>query len=889
MKRFFNVFKTDYIRLNIFAINLPINVYLIILISVIFSSVAYIIFLAYNLVVAYNDARAHMDMARLVFDNLKPGLAQIGSVWLPLDHLLKLVFVWDDSLWQSGFAGSIWSMISYVLTSLLIYLLVSKVTHDKIASLLGTLVFITNINVLYMQSTPMTELLLLFFFTATTYFLYLWSGTKKIEYLIVAAFWVFLATLTRYDGWFLFATASLFVVAVTVREFFEDKETKHKTVIRKYWSLLESRIILFCLAGGLGIFLWFGWNLLIFGDPLYFATGPYSAKSQQDRIDASGALFSKHDLPLSILAYWYAMVDNVGLLLMLFAVTGLVVFIFRKRLKDSALAIYTLLSPFFFHVISLFVGFSILVVPEIGPELTKQANSSWFNVRYGLMILPAVAFFSGYLTRKSILLKTILFALIVLEFFLFYSKKNVITITDGVIGTSSLDVGDVRDWLVFNVRDKKGLILTSISYNNALAFSTGMHLKRFIHEGTGKYWSDSLKDPTTHAQWIVMANGDVGDPVYTALITKEKSNFLHFYDLKMKGKHTNIYERKEVEQGLVWKDGNELRIGDEAFRFVGVNSYDLAYRSADEIDETLRTAKENGIKVIRFWAFGDGIEHGFQPSPDEYNKAMIDNLALIVRDAEKYNLKLIITMSNYWGDYGGVPQYLKWANLPNKSPKDFDLFFTSSETKNIYKDYVREIVTAIDPVTNKAINRSPAILSWELMNEPRSSRIETSKVVADWANEMSKYILSLDNIHIVSLGSEGFSGLYNDGKNGPLISNVGSLDSINMLTAHYYLSKDERDLPAILHDWTKQSKINYKKPLILEEVGFDKNPKKNNNRTREELVSELFDYAKKEGVNGIVFWNWALKIDESFGISPNDPKDSQLLKIIRSYSDSLPK
>ena len=71
------------------------------------SIVTYIVTLRHGYVTAYNDSRAHMNMARLVVDNLNPGLAQIGSVWLPLDHLLKLILVWQNDLWQSGFAGAI--------------------------------------------------------------------------------------------------------------------------------------------------------------------------------------------------------------------------------------------------------------------------------------------------------------------------------------------------------------------------------------------------------------------------------------------------------------------------------------------------------------------------------------------------------------------------------------------------------------------------------------------------------------------------------------------------------------------------------------------------------------------------------------------------------------
>jgi hypothetical protein len=36
----------------------------------------------------YGDAIAHMEGARRIFDSLTPGYEEIGSVWLPLFHLL---------------------------------------------------------------------------------------------------------------------------------------------------------------------------------------------------------------------------------------------------------------------------------------------------------------------------------------------------------------------------------------------------------------------------------------------------------------------------------------------------------------------------------------------------------------------------------------------------------------------------------------------------------------------------------------------------------------------------------------------------------------------------------------------------------------------------------
>ena len=84
-------------------------------------SIAYFIYyFANGLGVAYNDARSHLDISRRVVENLTPGFAQLGSVWLPLPHLLATLTIWNDFMWHSGLAGAIQSMIAFVATGLII-------------------------------------------------------------------------------------------------------------------------------------------------------------------------------------------------------------------------------------------------------------------------------------------------------------------------------------------------------------------------------------------------------------------------------------------------------------------------------------------------------------------------------------------------------------------------------------------------------------------------------------------------------------------------------------------------------------------------------------------------------------------------------------------------
>src|SRR6202451_4644625 len=62
----------------------------------------------------YGDAVAHINIARRVFDSQTPGLLELGTVWLPLPHLLMIPFIYSNAIWQNGSGGSIPSMIAYV-------------------------------------------------------------------------------------------------------------------------------------------------------------------------------------------------------------------------------------------------------------------------------------------------------------------------------------------------------------------------------------------------------------------------------------------------------------------------------------------------------------------------------------------------------------------------------------------------------------------------------------------------------------------------------------------------------------------------------------------------------------------------------------------------------
>ncbi len=166
-------------------------------------------------IVTYGDAESHLNIAKRVIHSLTPGMAQLGGIWLPLPHLLMLPFVYFDTLWRTGLAGSIVSGTSFVFAAYYIYRLTLLLTKNKGAAFFAFLVFAANPNMIYMQATPMTEMpLVAFFVISSYYFIEYLLDQENTRGLVLASLFGFCASLTRYDGWFLVAMEGLVITLV---------------------------------------------------------------------------------------------------------------------------------------------------------------------------------------------------------------------------------------------------------------------------------------------------------------------------------------------------------------------------------------------------------------------------------------------------------------------------------------------------------------------------------------------------------------------------------------------------------------------------------------------------------------------------------------------------
>ena len=174
-----------------------------------------------GLTLSHYDAKAHLVVARRVLDSLTPEYSQIGAVWLPLPHLLNLLPVQIDAFYRTGASAVAISIVSFAVLCYAAAYLVQKITGSNIAAAVAVFAIGTDPNVLYLQSTPMTEPLLFALVLMAIAAAYDWVdlerrtplARKDIDRARARTGWLLVAAcLTRYEAWPV--TASLLALAL---------------------------------------------------------------------------------------------------------------------------------------------------------------------------------------------------------------------------------------------------------------------------------------------------------------------------------------------------------------------------------------------------------------------------------------------------------------------------------------------------------------------------------------------------------------------------------------------------------------------------------------------------------------------------------------------------
>ena len=117
---------------------------------VLFGTAAAVHYHSLGLTLAHYDARAHLVVARRIFDSLTPGWQQVGAVWLPLPHLLNALPVQIDWLYRTGYSGVAISIAAVALASWAIARLIQGATGSWIGGAVAAALLLLNPDVLYL-------------------------------------------------------------------------------------------------------------------------------------------------------------------------------------------------------------------------------------------------------------------------------------------------------------------------------------------------------------------------------------------------------------------------------------------------------------------------------------------------------------------------------------------------------------------------------------------------------------------------------------------------------------------------------------------------------------------------------------------------------------------
>jgi hypothetical protein len=464
-----------------------------------------------GLLLLYGDAVAHMHIARRVFDSLNPGFRQLGSVWLPLPHILLLPFVQRMDWWQSGLGGAWPSIACYIAGSVGVYRLARIWLAPQFATV-AVAFYALNPGLLYMQTTAMNEPL----FLAEV----IWSVLLVVECgralenhdqrracrsLVAAGLVVMAAVYTRYDGWVFGFLIWLAVAWRMLRE-------------KRWKEPVGGAFTLFTVMVAVAPALWLAYNAKQFHDPLDFIRGPYSAKAIEDRTRTPGAPRYPGWHSMRVAALYFLKAAELGaaplrfantLFWLAVAGTAAAVAGFRTRGIGPALLLWL---PLPFYAYSVAYGSVPIFIPLWWPH-------SWYNTRYGMELLPAFALFLGFLVawlsaladRKKqhtgLAVVAIAALLIVADYAMLVRAKPIVFQEAEANSATRIPFESALSRALKELPRARRILMYTSEHIGALQ-QAGIPLKQTINEGDYYQWPGALANPAGAAPWVVAIDGD---------------------------------------------------------------------------------------------------------------------------------------------------------------------------------------------------------------------------------------------------------------------------------------------------------------------------------------------------------------------------------------------
>jgi len=504
------------------------------------SFISFVYYFQHGGLLLYGDAVAHINIARRVFDSRTPGPLQLGTVWLPLPHVLMIPFLLFDSAWQSGIGGSIPSMVAYSLGTAGVFRLMRGILSSsstpevpvRIAAWVAATVYAANPNLIYLQTTAMTESLYLALFVLAVVFFSEFikedsqdsSASGASSSLINCAYCLLAASLTRYDGWMLAAAS---VVSSVVVLGLKGKDQRVRRRLAKFILIAAAAPVL-CLA----------YNAIIYRNPLEFANGPYSARAIEQKNATPGFQShpGSHNVPVAFSYFLKSAESNmaegrlqklwVALLLL-----GSLAILYDRRLWPLLL----LAVPLPFYMLSVAHGGVPIFLPAWWPF-------SFYNVRYGLQLLPAfcasIAIATCFLLRlaQNRIARTVLIVAplaLVSASYASVWKAQAICFREAWVNSRTRIALETQLAAELRKFNREATFLMYLGDHVGTLQQAGIPLRRTVNEGNHRpwetpfdsegLWERALAKPSVYVDFVVAIDGD---PVALGVQKKNLSSML---------------------------------------------------------------------------------------------------------------------------------------------------------------------------------------------------------------------------------------------------------------------------------------------------------------------------------------------------------------------------
>ena len=348
--------------------------------------------------------------------------------------------------------------------------------------------------------------------------------------------------------------------------------------------------------------------------------------------------------------------------------------------------------------------------------------------------------------------------------------------------------------------------------------------------------------------------------------------------------------------GFVQRKGTALTLNGKPYRFIGVNYWYGGLLATQGEAGKARLKKEldflqkQGATNLRVMVGAEGLSNGYQyrvmqplqTAPGKFDESIAVGLDHLLAELDKRDMKAVLHFTNTWEWSGGLSQYLEWNGYPaTPMPKDpnFDWskfqqyvaqFFTCAPCQQQVATYIRYVLARTNTVTKKPYVRDPAIMAWEIINEPRPMTAAATPAFEQWMKQTAALIKSLDKNHLLTTGSEGEIASDN---NMAVYERVHADPNIDYLTIHIWPKNwgwfrdtaTAKGMPAVIAKATayvdkhaaEAQKLN--KPLVIEEFGLPRDGQTftlaASTTLRDEYYAALFGMMKKDPIIvGYNFW-----------------------------------